>query len=92
MHSFSTSTSNTSKRGTWKLLNLCGNDEYIAIAQYFNANYEETYSQLVARDCLVLLLNRLMEKRLVNPDELVKVLQSEEDLSLEAFLKASIEK
>ena len=75
-----------------ELLNLCGNDEYIAITQYFNATYEEKYSQFVERDCLALLFNRLMEKRIVNPDELVKVLQSEEDLYLEAFLKASIEK
>lgn len=75
-----------------ELLNLCDNDEYIVIAQYFNATYEVTYSQLVARDCLVLLLDRLVEKRIVDLDELVKVLQSEEDLYLEAFLKASIEK
>ena len=72
-----------------ELLILNDNDEYLAIVQIFNASYVETYSQLVVRDCLVLLLNRVMEKRIVDPDELLKVLQNEEGVHLEAFLKGA---
>lgn len=75
-----------------EMLSLCENDDYLEIALYFNASYEKTYSQLVIRDCLSILLGKLMEKRIVDPEQLIKALHNDEGLQLEAFLKEEIVK
>lgn len=74
------------------MLNLYDNDEYLAIANYFDPSYEQTYSQLITRDCLGVLLGRLMDKKIVDSRELIKVLQIDDNMSLEMFLKALIVK
>ena len=75
-----------------ELLNLYDNAEYLAIANFFDVSYEQTYSQLITRDCLGLLLGKLMDKRIVESNELIKVLQNDDNMYLEMFLKALIVK
>ncbi|WP_339212745.1 hypothetical protein [Solibacillus sp. FSL W8-0372] len=74
------------------MLNLYDNAEYLAIANYFDASYEQTYSQLITRDCLGLLLRKLMDKNIADSGELIKVLQHDDNMHLESFLKALIMK
>ena len=74
------------------MLNLYDNAEYLAIANYFDASYEQTNSQLITRDCLGLLLRKLMDKNIADSNELIKVLQHEDNMHLESFLKALIMK
>lgn len=75
-----------------KMLSLCEINDYLKIALYSNVSYEKTYSQLVIWDCLSILLGELMEKRSVDPDDLIKALHNDEGVQLEAFLKEAIVK
>lgn len=71
-----------------EMLDLYDNAEYLAIANYLDASYEQTYSQLITRDCLGLLLEMLMDKKIVGSGELIKALQHDDNMHLEMFLKA----
>ena len=65
---------------------LYNGESFLSIAQLFRTSYEPVHKELITRDCLVILLNTLMEKGIVLADALIPVLEHEGYKELEAFL------
>ena len=74
---------------TTDVLTLYKKGAFIDIATFFNPRYESTYNHNVTKDCLVILLNTIMKKEIVDFAECVEAIRSGYG-KLEDFLEKSI--
>lgn len=77
-------------KATDDLLTLFSEERFLDIAKSFNPKFEVEYPHMITQHCLVKLLDLLMKYKIIDSNQLIRILQYEDNPALEAFLVSKL--